>query len=156
MNLVYLGLGANLGDKQKQILQALELLAANQNISLKMVSSFYPNPPLTLDPVLTADTPWYLNAVCLIETDYNPRELFGCLQNIEITLGRKPAAKWSSRVIDIDILLYNEEIINEANLTIPHPEMTKRDFVMKPLHEIAPQAYHPKLQKNIGELVGLK
>ncbi len=112
------------------------------------VSTFYRNPPLG-----PANQPWYVNAVARVRTRLGPEELLRLLQQIETALGRVRGERWGPRVIDLDLLLYNGEVIFTPDLVVPHPEMHRRAFVLAPLAEIAPRAWHPVLGKSAGDLL---
>lgn len=134
---VYIGLGANVGDREANINRALvELVRAG--CALSQVSSIYETAPVGF-----SDQPDFLNAVAEIETDLGPGELMDALAGIERKIGREETFKWGPRTIDLDILLYGDRTLAEDNLAIPHPEMSKRAFVLVPLAEIAPNARHP-------------
>lgn len=143
-----LGLGANLGDRRANMLEALRRLGAAQRVTA--VSSLYQSAALV--PAGDPPGPDFLNAACEIETDQTPQELRAFVKDIEAQLGRAPAPRWAARVIDIDILLYGDAGVRDDDLVIPHPAMMERHFVMVPLAEIAPDARHPVLGKAIGEL----
>lgn len=146
--IAYLGLGANLGDPQQQLKEALDRLEAAEEVEVTRVSTFYRNPPLGPE-----NQPWYVNAVARVRTRLGPEELLSLLQRLETAMGRVRAERWGPRVIDLDLLLYNGEVIFTPNLVVPHPEMHLRVFVLAPLTEIAPQAWHPVLDKSAGELL---
>lgn len=103
-------------------------------------------------PVGMADPEWFLNGVFLLETEWNPRQLLERVGRIEQELGRQRAGKWGPRTIDLDILLYDDQIIREPDLAIPHPELENRRFVLEPLAEIAPDLVHPVLKKTVTEM----
>jgi 2-amino-4-hydroxy-6-hydroxymethyldihydropteridine diphosphokinase len=142
----YLCLGSNLGERQKNLIQALSLLS--QQIKLKRVSDIYET-----EPVGYEEQPLFLNLVCQITTDMNPRELLHLAKAIENKMGRRPSGqKNSPRLIDIDILFFNNKIMKTQDLTIPHPRLVQRAFVLIPLAEIASDLIHPELGKSITEL----
>jgi 2-amino-4-hydroxy-6-hydroxymethyldihydropteridine diphosphokinase len=143
--IAYVGLGANLGDPEVQLREALKRLNDAPEVEVTRVSAFYRNPPLG-----PPDQPWYVNAVARIRTRLGPEELLRLLQQVETALGRVRGERWR---LDLDLLLYNGEVIFAPNLVVPHPEMHRRGFVLVPLAEIAPQAWHPVLQKSAGELL---
>jgi len=148
MERVFLGLGSNLGDRVETIRKAKEMVSSIPGVSVAVSSSLY-----VTEPVGISDQPMFINAVLEIETDLSPEELFFELKDIEAKLGRTETIRWGPRVIDIDILLFGDRIVEEEDLTIPHPEMAKRGFVLVPLCEIAPEIKHPRLKKKIKELV---
>ena len=144
--LVYIGLGSNLEVPKRQILLALEAIRDANKIELIVTSSFYESKPL-----LDMPGPKYINAVCKIETDLSPLDLLDVCQQIESNQNRIRDIKWGSRTIDLDILIYGNQIFSTKKLDIPHPEMVNRSFVLLPLYEIEPRLKVPLL----GSLKGL-
>lgn len=130
-NLAYLSLGSNLGDKETNLQKAVDLIGKIPGVQIRAKSSLYQT-----DPVGYLNQDWFLNAVLKVETSLSPLELLDKTQEVEAALGRKRLIHWGPRSIDIDILLYNQETILLPRLTIPHPEMHKRGFVLVPLNEI--------------------
>lgn len=145
---VYLGLGSNLGDKNGNLLQAREQIAAVSGIEITAESSLYVTAPWG-----KTDQEEFLNQVLKIETDLSAIELLHALQNIEINMGRQRLEKWGPRIIDLDILLYGDEVIDGVELTVPHPYMRQRLFVLVPLQEISPELVFPDNGAYIGEVL---
>jgi 2-amino-4-hydroxy-6-hydroxymethyldihydropteridine diphosphokinase len=145
-DIAYLSLGSNLGDRQKQLGSAIECLAHVGRVV--SVSSIYET-----QPVDVTDQPWFLNCVVALETDRLPEQLLNAVLTIEREMGRERTRKKGPRKIDIDILLYGEQIIHSPQLTVPHPAMHERRFVLEPLAEIASEALHPMLKKTVKELL---
>ena len=140
---VYLGLGSNLGDREKNIAQALELLGERGRVVA--VSPLHETDPVGLTG------PLFLNAVGLYQTELGPQELLSFIKGIEARLGRKPGP--SPRPIDIDILIYGELAIKSENLTIPHPRLAERAFVLVPLAELAPELVVPGRGEKVSQLL---
>lgn len=136
MATVYLGLGSNLGDRDANLARALELL--DGRLGIDAVSSVYES-----EPVGYSAQPEFLNLVVRVQTDLAPRALLDVLQGIERTLGRERHFRNAPRIIDVDLLLYDQQVLNEQGLTVPHPRMMERDFVLRPLIELEPELRHP-------------
>jgi 2-amino-4-hydroxy-6-hydroxymethyldihydropteridine diphosphokinase len=147
MAIVYLSIGSNLGDREKNLSRAIEILE-KQGIFVRKRSSLYET-----EPWGEKNQPLFLNMALEIETELKPQELLRVVKNVEIEAGRERSYKWGPRIIDLDILLYNHIIVNEETLKIPHPLMHERDFVLRPLDEIAPDAMHPLLKISIHDLL---
>ena len=149
---VYIGVGSNLGKKKENYLEALTRIAKIPQTRIIKESSLYESEPLG------DSKEWYVNGAIEVETELGPEELFNRCKNIERAMGRKKVRKkWGARIIDLDVLLYNNLKLEKRNLKIPHPEMHTRKFVLIPLSEIAPQVVHPVLDETISELlVGVK
>jgi 2-amino-4-hydroxy-6-hydroxymethyldihydropteridine diphosphokinase len=146
MAVVYLGIGSNLGDKQGNCLDALERLST-KGVSISKRSALYNTQPWGVK-----DQPDFVNMAVEAETLMSPEELLGALKEIEREMGRKTGIRWGPRVIDLDVLLYDDKIVQSKDLVIPHPLLHKRDFVLLPLAEISPECVHPVLNKTIREL----
>ena len=138
--LAYIGLGSNLNNPKAQIEKALSAINRAEEVSLKEVSSFYESRPL-----LDMPGPNYINAVCGVETSLSAIDLLDVCQSIEDDQKRVREVKWDSRTIDLDILLYGHQVISNERLSIPHPEIANRAFVLVPLHEIDKEMKVPLL-----------
>jgi 2-amino-4-hydroxy-6-hydroxymethyldihydropteridine diphosphokinase len=134
----YIGLGSNLGDKAGYLRKALELLDEAPDVRVKKVASFYRTEPLGV-----TGQDWFLNTVAEIETSLNPGALLDLLLNIETKLGRVRTEPWGPRTLDLDLLLFGEEKIETDRLTVPHPRLAGRAFVLAPLAELTPELVIP-------------
>jgi len=141
----YLSLGSNLGERDNNLRQALTLLS--EKVSVEEISSVYET-----EPVGYKEQPLFLNLVCRISTNLPPEELLLLAKEIEAKMGRMPSFPNSPRPIDIDILFYDNQIVETPNLTIPHPRLKERAFVLIPLAELAPDLIYPSLGKSIARL----
>lgn len=146
MSIAYIALGSNLGDKEKNLRRAIMLLM-QQGIDVEKVSSF-----ISTKPYGVTDQPQFLNAVCRVRTTLTPLALLDVLLATELVMGRVRLRHWGERNIDLDLLLYEDVVMDEPRLRLPHPDMQNRDFVILPLAEIAPELLHPTLKKTIQEL----
>lgn len=141
MPFVYVGLGSNLGRSEDCLKSAVKALEKLPETGLVCCSSFYRS-----KPVGPQDQPDYINAVAKLETNLTALELLDCLQALEDRKGRiRTAEQWGPRTLDLDLLLYGDQIINEERLVVPHPEMHRRCFVLYPLFEISPEIVIPGL-----------
>lgn len=141
-------LGANLGEPKRQLLEALGRLAREPGVRVCALSSLY-----RTGPVGPVPQPPYLNAAAALDTSLSPRETLEALLRVERAMGRERRERWGPRVIDLDLLLHGDSVIEEPGLTLPHPHMHERRFVLAPLAEIAPGAMHPLLRKTAAELL---
>jgi len=131
----YIGLGANLKDPPAQVREALRLIGARPGIRIVATSQFFRSAPLG-----PAGQPDYCNAVCAVDTDLNPDRLLAHLHAVERGMGReRPPQRWAPRLIDLDLLHYERVKMRTSRITLPHPELARRNFVVAPLAEIAPE-----------------
>jgi len=153
MSVAYLSLGSNLGDRAANIRECISRLKGCGRVA--RISSLYETEPMEL-----LEQPWFLNCAVKLETSLSPRELLACIQKIEADLGRNRVVDKGPRTIDVDVLLYDDVIVDDSALKIPHPAMTRRRFVLEPLSEIAPEVLHPlagkSAQQMLAELKGAK
>lgn len=149
MTLAFLSLGSNTGDRLSNIQQAVSFLSNDNSVEIAATSSFYET-----EPWGKKDQPWFVNAVVAIRTELSPVELLRVCQDIEAKLGRdrEQEIRWGKRPIDIDILFYDNLIFSNEILTIPHPYVHERAFVLVPMLEIKSSFVHPVLNKTIEEL----
>ena len=149
LHTAYIALGSNLGDKEENLRRALELLE-ERGVEVVKTSSF-----ICTEPYGVTDQPQFLNGVCEVRTSLEPLELLHTLLDIEQEMGRVRLRHWGERNIDLDLLLYEDVVLDTEELKLPHPDMLNRDFVLLQLAEIAPELVHPILQKSIEELSNL-
>jgi 2-amino-4-hydroxy-6-hydroxymethyldihydropteridine diphosphokinase len=144
----YIALGSNLGSRAAHIHSAVDRLRATKGVRVTKVSSLLENPAIGGPP----DSPPFLNAAAEVQTTLNASELLERLLAIERELGRERHEKWGPRTIDLDLLLYGKEQLDEVQVQVPHPLLHERLFVLQPLAEIAPEVVHPVLQQTIRAL----
>ena len=144
---VYLSLGTNMGDKKKNLLEAIERIGKLENTKVTAQSTI-----LETEPFGYIEQDMFLNACIEIKTLFTPQELLEKLLSIELEMGRVRTIKWGPRIIDIDILFFDDEIIQDKNLAVPHPWISERMFVLEPLCEIAPNLIHPLERKPVATL----
>jgi 2-amino-4-hydroxy-6-hydroxymethyldihydropteridine diphosphokinase len=143
--IVYLSLGSNLGDRAGNLRLALDKLGELGTI--EAVSAFYETEPVGL-----TSQPWFLNCAAKLSTEKMPRQLISGILNLEQGMGRQRKQKDGPRIIDIDILLFGTSVIDTRSLTVPHPRLHERRFVLEPLAEVAPEVRHPIFKRTVREL----
>jgi 2-amino-4-hydroxy-6-hydroxymethyldihydropteridine diphosphokinase len=144
---IYLSLGANLGDRLGNLRNAIDRLRELGDVVAQ--SSMYETEPVDV----TQAQPWYLNCAVVIDTEIDPRGVLDRILSMELAMGRVRMEKRGPRPVDIDIVFFGDDVINLPGLTVPHPAMQSRRFVLAPLAEIAPTAIHPLLRKSVQELL---
>ncbi len=145
---VYVGLGSNEGDREVQLVSALQALGRIDAVAVLGCSSLFDSAPVG------PPQPRYLNAVVALDCGLSPQRLLGILKQIELDLGRRhDGPRWGPRPIDLDILLWEGEVVADPNLQVPHLELHKRRFALEPLAELAPEARHPVLRATMSELL---
>ena len=148
MSRVFIGVGSNQGDRLSLVSQAVKLLGGTDGVRLLRMATI-----LETEPIGGPPQEPFLNTVVELDTTRTPQELLALLKDIERTLGRLPSAvRWVARPIDLDLLLYGDRIIHEPNLTVPHPRLHERGFVLEPLAQLVPELVHPVLKEPIATL----
>jgi 2-amino-4-hydroxy-6-hydroxymethyldihydropteridine diphosphokinase len=142
----FIGLGSNIGLPRRNLVRARRLLEKAGVVTLRASSIYH------TEPVGFPDQPWFLNQVLKVRTGLKPQDLLDLAKSIEKKMRRVPAANMGPRSIDIDLLLAENTVLDSPELTLPHPHLAVRNFVLVPLREIAPRAVHPVLKKTVGEL----
>ncbi|MCS6936828.1 MAG: 2-amino-4-hydroxy-6-hydroxymethyldihydropteridine diphosphokinase [Candidatus Bipolaricaulota bacterium] len=147
---VYVGLGSNLSDREGFINAAIEALTRVPSIRVLRRARLYESAPVGV-----SDQPWFLNTVVELETTLSPRELLALCKEIERALGRQPRERHGPREIDLDILLYDDLVLREPDLILPHPELHRRRFVLLPLLELTPERVHPVTHQPLSQALEL-
>ena len=145
-HIVFLALGSNLGDRLANLKQAIASLSPQMEVKAK--SRVYETPPWGY-----TEQPMFLNQVVKVDTYLEPEPLLKHLKRLEVALGRVPSFQNGPRLIDIDILFYDDRVLNTPSLVIPHPQMHERAFVLMPLNDIAPALAHPTMGKTVSEML---
>ncbi len=148
MPLIYISLGSNGGDPVNAILSAIKKIVAENDVWSFEAGSFYKT-----EPQGKTDQPWFVNTAIAIEVGITPEEALAMAKRIEREQGRVPGERWGAREIDIDIIFYDDIIMNTEKLTIPHKQADKRRFVLQPICDISPDVVHPTLEKSVKELL---
>jgi 2-amino-4-hydroxy-6-hydroxymethyldihydropteridine diphosphokinase len=148
-SLACIGLGSNLGDRRATLEGAIAALARTSGVHVQKVSSFHETEPVGGPPGQGK----YLNAAAVIETDLDAHGLLRVLEGIEAQFGRVRSVRWGERTLDLDLLLFGDEIISTLELTVPHPRLRVRRFVLEPLAEVAPEAVDPVAKRTIADLL---
>lgn len=144
--IAYIGIGSNMEEPLRQCKESIQKLAVSRGVALERVSSFYKTEPVMDDEnhcQALENQKWFVNAVAEVRTTLSPRGLLEVLQGIENRMGRSRTFKGAPRIIDLDLLLYDQEVISEGDLVVPHPRMHNRRFVLEPLCELASYVIHP-------------
>ena len=144
----YIAIGSNIGNPYQNCTEAIHKISNNDSIKIISKSSFYQT-----SPIGGVEQDWFINCAIKINTSLTSDSLLFNLLNIESVMGRIRGGKWGPRLIDLDLLFYDSLISNKKKLTIPHPEIQKRNFVLMPLSDIAENLIHPVLKKTIGDLL---
>ncbi|MBQ6574675.1 MAG: 2-amino-4-hydroxy-6-hydroxymethyldihydropteridine diphosphokinase, partial [Lachnospiraceae bacterium] len=145
---VYLSIGSNRGDRKKYLDDGIGFLKNDKRVRVILVSDYIETKPYGKE-----DQDDFLNGAVKIETILSPDALLALLHDAENAAGRKREVRWGPRTLDMDILLYDDLVLNTPDLVIPHSDMANRDFVLRPLSQIAPEAFHPILQKSIASMI---
>ncbi len=143
----YIGLGSNLGDRERLLREALRILGANGDVEVTRVSDLKETLPLG-----GMDQPKYVNGVAEIRTTLTPEGLLARLKAVETALGRQPQSSWQPRTVDLDLLLFDDQVLDGPDLTVPHPDIHLRSFVLDGLCQLNPQLVHPSLKETVDEL----
>lgn len=146
--IAYIGIGSNRGDRLGYCQKAADAIRHFRDTTVVRLSSYYETEPLEV-----SDQDWFINGVVAIRTALTPQELLSACQKVEQDLGRVRTVRYGPRTVDLDLLLYGERIVSTDRLTLPHPKLHLRRFVLVPMVEIAPKAVHPVLHQTMAELL---
>ncbi|MEB3072622.1 2-amino-4-hydroxy-6-hydroxymethyldihydropteridine diphosphokinase [Parvimonas sp. C2] len=147
MSKVWIALGSNMGEGRKNLDLAIKMMN-ERGVLVEKVSNY-----IETEPYGYTEQDNFVNAVCIAETKLSPRELLETLLKIELDMGRVRIIKWGPRLIDLDILFYEDLIIDEEDFKVPHIEIQKRSFVLEPMNEISPDKIHPVFKKTVNQLL---
>ena len=145
----FVGLGSNLGDRMAYINGAIVAIGRTPGLTVRKVSALQETAPVGGPPGQRA----YLNAVTLLETELEPLELLGVLQQIEVQFGRERTVRWGERTLDLDLLLFEDRVLRTPELCVPHPRIRMRRFVLEPLVEMAPEAVDPETRRPFAQIL---
>lgn len=147
MEKAFIGLGSNLGVRKKNIESSVELFVGDKRIHLLKRASYYETEPVG------PNQPWFINTAIKVETSFSPEGLLDRCKEVERRIGRFDTSHWGPRLVDLDLLLFGDRVLNTERLEIPHPQMEKREFVLRPLIELEPKLTHPELGTPLKELL---
>lgn len=147
-HIAYIAFGSNLGDKAANCHRGIEAIGETEGCAIEAESPLYKTEPIYLE-----SQDWFLNGVVKICTDLAPEHLLARLKQIEYEMGRRPGARFGPRILDLDILFYDDRVLRAGELEIPHPNLHERRFVLRPLCDIAPELMHPVIGRNIKSLL---
>jgi 2-amino-4-hydroxy-6-hydroxymethyldihydropteridine diphosphokinase len=148
-NTAYISTGSNMGEKHDNCLKALAALGRTDTVTVESISRFYLTEPMEYE-----DQPWFVNAAAKVRTSLGPADLLALLKSFEIKYGRKEnGIRFGPRPLDFDIIFFNDLIIETEKLIVPHPRMHNREFVLRPINDLAPELIHPVFNKSISQLL---
>jgi len=147
MERVFIGLGSNLGDRKKNIENSVDLLVGTKKTNLLKRASYYETEPVG------PNQPWFINTAIKVETNLSPEGLLDSCKAVERRIGRFDTTHWGPRLVDLDLLLFGDRVLNTERLEVPHPQMEKREFVLRPVIELEPELIHPELDLPLKELL---
>ncbi|MCK5783112.1 MAG: 2-amino-4-hydroxy-6-hydroxymethyldihydropteridine diphosphokinase [Desulfobacterales bacterium] len=148
VNTAYISIGSNMGDKRENCQNALAALDRTETVQIESISRFY-----FTEPMEYSDQPWFVNAAAQIRTSLDPVDFLTVLKSFEVEYGREDSGvRFGPRPLDLDIIFYNDSIIETAQLIVPHPRMHHREFVLRPISDLAPGLIHPVFKKSVRQL----